>query len=66
MPEPEHDCPGGCGVKVAYRRLACPSCWYLLPQPMRQAVQRGGQNRLTAVSEALTWYRNYLREGDQR
>jgi len=62
MNHPEHDCPGGCGVKVAHRRLACPSCWYLLPEPLRQAVQRGAPNRLTAVSEALQWYRQHKDE----
>lgn len=62
MPE-RHPCPGGCGASIVRRHLACRSCWYLLPEPLRRAVTHpGARSRLVGVSEALSWYRNYREE----
>jgi hypothetical protein len=56
--QPQHDCPGRCGVQVEHRLLACPSCWYRLPVDMRRAVTMSrDMERLRAVSRALRWYR---------
>lgn len=63
-----HACPGGCGAQVNRALLACASCWWLLPQPMRAAITKwttdhdGGARQL-AVSEALTWYRANVVDG---
>lgn len=60
---PRHACPGGCGAQVPHRLVACASCWWLLPQPLRQAIMRpGARSRLAGVAEALTWYRTYREE----
>lgn len=53
----DHDCPGGCGTKVAQSRLACRLCWYLLPADLRRRVSARGRS-LTVVAEALRWYRD--------
>lgn len=54
---PPHNCPGGCGDQVPHHLLACRSCWWLLPAPLRHAFRRPGANRLQAAAEALAWYR---------
>lgn len=60
-----HACPGGCGVMVKHRHVACPACWYLLPEPLRRAITHpGARSRLAGVAEALTWYRRYREEND--
>lgn len=59
-----HYCPG-CGKPgIARSRLACPLCWYRLPQSLREEAWRGWKVRgvypathLAAVSAALDWYR---------
>lgn len=61
---PPHKCPGGCGVSVPHNRLACQPCWWLLPEPLRQRVNRRDPDHLTAVSEALVWYRANVRGGE--
>lgn len=36
-----HECPApGCAVQVAYERLACPSHWYSIAKPLRDALWR--------------------------
>lgn len=60
---PPHDCPGGCGAQVPHHLLACRDCWWELPAPLRNAFRRPGANRLTAVGEALAWYRANMRDG---
>lgn len=54
---PPHNCPGCNKPGIPRQRLACGQCWYRLPHHLRQAVLRGGDARLHAVSAALTWYR---------
>lgn len=62
-PNHTHDCPCGCGTQVNHNLVACRPGWALLPAEYRTAIlnARRGE-RLGAVSEALTWYRNYRRE----
>lgn len=56
---PPHRCPGGCGADVPHHLLACRSCWYLLPTVLRARVANGDKStKLTAISEALTWYKH--------
>jgi hypothetical protein len=50
---------------VKHRHVACPACWYLLPEPLRRAITHpGARSRLAGVAEALTWYRRYREEND--
>jgi hypothetical protein len=63
MTHPDHKCPGGCGLMVAYARLACPRCWGRLPQPLRAAVTSGWARKGTdplrhirAVRAAMAWF----------
>jgi hypothetical protein len=63
QPRPPHPCPCGCGNQIPHHLLACQAGWYLLPQPLRHRITGGGAGRLTAVSEALTWYREHVRDG---
>ncbi len=67
-PAPSHDCPGGCGVQVSKRLLACGSCWWLLPTLMRDEIRRlsGGDRiaHLGAVGDALIWFRTNVRGGE--
>lgn len=64
---PPHSCPGGCGEEVLYQRLACTSCWWLLPKPLRQNITRNyRRDRLAhahAVADALTWYADNVADG---
>lgn len=60
-----HECPGGCGVRVAYVRLACNRCWARLPKPLRDDVllayrwrKDDPMRHLRAVSKALEWFRD--------
>ena len=60
-----HDCPGGCGAQVPRHHLACPRCWSRLPAYLRDPVNAAYRTRRSnpgahrsAVSTAVTWYRN--------
>jgi hypothetical protein len=62
--DPPHKCPCGCGAEVEYTKLACHNGWYLLPADRRNAITRArGRKRLALVAEALTWYRENVRNG---
>ncbi len=52
-----HDCPGGCGLPVPYRKLACGKCWYRLPLDMRRDLTAARGRDLRLVGDALIWYR---------
>lgn len=65
----EHACPGGCGRSVPQRLLACRVDWFRLPIVYRQRIRdthrriraTGEGPHLTAVREALAWYRDNMR-----
>lgn len=56
-----HDCPGGCGQQVRYAHFACKSCWFRLPEPLRQAIRDSFKRRTTrrsvALYDAMEWFR---------
>jgi len=56
-----HDCPGGCGRRVAHDRFACRACWYRLPvelrRPISAAFGRDYGAHAQAMLDALDWYR---------
>jgi hypothetical protein len=58
---PTHDCPGGCGLPVPQRQLACRSCWYRLPADLRRAITSNWKRDLDAhrlnLVDAVQWYR---------
>lgn len=63
-----HNCPGGCGRKVAHHRLSCPRCWYQLPADLRRminatyAVRSDPEARRAhaqALLDARRWYDNH-------
>lgn len=52
--EPTHRCPGGCGrADVAADLFACSTCWYRLPEPIRDAVTAGTQDAVEQAHEAF-------------
>lgn len=57
-----HECPCGCGARVARNRLACRAGWYSLPEVYRAAIgvalagRNWGEHR-KAVAAASTWLR---------
>jgi hypothetical protein len=62
-----HDCPGGCGRRVAQINFACKKCWFRLPEDIRKLIWKyfnkdtGGH--ASALSMADDWYREHpLRE----
>lgn len=57
----EHECPGGCGKRVANALVACAPDWRRLPAPYRSAIWRGLRARDTeaharSVRAAYDWY----------
>jgi hypothetical protein len=62
-----HPCPGGCGTDVEHSKLACRSCWWLLPKDLRNRITRNHRRNRTehahAVAEAVTWYAENVRDG---
>lgn len=66
--QPTHACPGGCGEQVPKRLLACGSCWWLLPQLLRDEIRRHfGRDHvahLGAVGDALIWFRENVKGGE--
>lgn len=64
MSVPMHDCPGGCGLSVPLDKLACPTCWYQLPDAQRREINaayrarsRDPRRHRTAILAAFAWYR---------
>lgn len=61
---PPHNCPGRCGALVPHGHVACETCWCQLPAALQKRIANGDQDtRLSAVSEALVWYRKNVRGG---
>jgi hypothetical protein len=61
-----HDCPGGCGRAVPPEHLACQSCWYRLPRPLRTSVTTAYQmhgpltpQHRSALRVAFRWYSDH-------
>ena len=41
-----HTCPGkGCQIQVPRHQLACRSCWFKVPAPLRRAINETYRNR---------------------
>ncbi|WP_154697085.1 hypothetical protein [Lentzea guizhouensis] len=67
-PASTHSCPGDCGQQVPRQHLACRSCWYLLPQELREELTRlYGRDRIAhlgAVGDCLIWFRENVKDGE--
>lgn len=59
-----HDCPGGCGARVAGTKLTCHPCWDRLPRPLQRITRNAWRGTphdrrpyLNACAAVLRWYR---------
>ena len=63
MPDTTHECPGGdCKVRVPRSRLACPPCWRMLPDELKQDIRvsfkaKNWVAHRASVRRAMLWYR---------
>lgn len=59
MTQPIHqrECPGCDGpLDAVQRHIACPSCWTVLPEPLKRALREAWAARRIAHGRALKWY----------
>jgi hypothetical protein len=63
VPARTHECPGGCGTRVERTRFSCRSCWYRLPEKLRdrirQAHHRNSEEHYVAMANARDWYADH-------
>lgn len=57
-----HECPCGCGKRIARNKLACRTGWFALPSLMRDNLtaalrRRDFRAHRAHLVEALDWYR---------
>jgi hypothetical protein len=54
-----HPCPGRCGQLVARSMIACRSCWYEVPDDLRNRFGRtrvGSDDRRGVALEIFRWF----------
>jgi hypothetical protein len=62
VPARTHECPGGCGNRVARTRFSCRTCWYRLPADLRDGIRqahRNSEKHYVAVANARDWYADH-------